>query len=342
MSSELLKKITTGIIQAQERNDELQKAIELADYFASCELDQLAVFRERGGADVPTLSGIAISSLDAAQCTTDYLRTTRFIKGIHAALSELIRRFPDQRLRILYAGCGPYATLLLPVLPFFSAAQLELVLLDINTCSLESVSKLFRQLKYDHAVDFVEADATTFKGKDNFHLIVTETMFKALIREPQVAITEHLRLQLVENGIFIPEEIKLDLACTSFADEPILKSSMDPSVQTEWDLPPAPERLLLGRLFSISGDTDFETLTLGTSSHIESEYYKITKEMNNYPDVCIYTLLRIFGTIYLHPSESLITNPHCVASLANMRDYSHFKLNYNYQGVPGWTYQLKK
>jgi len=132
------------------------------------------------------------------------------------------------------------------------------------------------------------------------------------------------------------------LVCTALDKEPYLKSAAATFFSTEEQTLSIPKRLSLGTLFSISSETDFHALTRGTFAQIESDYYKIPEEASNYPDVCIFTQLRIFGTTYLHASESLITNPHCVASLANMSDYSHFKLIYNYRSVPGWTYQLKK
>jgi hypothetical protein len=344
MRSELLKRISIGIISARQRHDELKSTVELARFFSAWKLDLLPGFQENGIIEFSTASGIAISPVEAAHCTTDYLRTARFIKAVYAALNELFRRFPNQQLHVLYAGCGPYATLILPLLPFFSPEQLKLVLLDIHSSSLESTRHLVMQLGFEHHhIDFVTSDATTYINEEGFHLILTETMFQALIREPQVAITEHLRSQILPKGIFLPEEIKLEVACTFFGKEPYLKNSADIFVLGQEKLfVPALKRWQLGTLFSISCETDFHTLTRGTSAQIESDYYKIPQEANNYPDVCIFTQLRIFGTIYLHPSESLITNPHCVASLANMSGYSHFRLIYDYRSVPGWTYQLNK
>ncbi|HSH65543.1 MAG TPA: hypothetical protein VLB84_07040 [Bacteroidia bacterium] len=343
MHNESLKTISSAIIQASNVQEELNKVSELADFFSAWNLDQLPGFQERGTIELPTASGIAISSTEAALCTTDYLRTARFIKSVHAALHELISRFPDQRLRVLYAGCGPYATLVLPLLPFFLPEQLELVFLDINDYSIRSCRQLVKKIGFEHYnITFATIDATRFENKKKFHLVLTETMFRALTREPQVAITEHLRSQLLTDGIFLPEEIKLDAACTVFIKEPFLKSDPAVTIPPEQVTPFLPQRWPLGCLFSISHETDFNALTNGTFTQIESEYYKIPKEVNNHPDVCIYTQLRIFGTIYLHSSESLITNPYCVASLANMSGYSHFKLIYNYRSVPGWTCQLKK
>ncbi|MGK0387006.1 MAG: hypothetical protein ACI849_001626 [Patiriisocius sp.] len=60
--------------------------------------------------------GIALSSQHAIDCLHDILRTTRFIKGVYLAILDAQKQFPNTRLEIVYAGCGPVATLILPLL----------------------------------------------------------------------------------------------------------------------------------------------------------------------------------------------------------------------------------
>lgn len=341
-NTQALEQIGKEIICAHRPEQEIKSVVTLTQFLSAWKLDHLTGFGDEGNKELPTTSGIAISTVDAANCTNDYLRTACFVKGVYAAWEELTKRFPNQRLRLLYAGCGPYATLILPLMPLFSPEESELVLLDVNSCSLGSARALMISLGYDTShITFQTTDATTYAGKDGFHLILTETMFQALTREPQVAITEHLRSQLFPDGIFIPEEIKLEAVCTSFSKEPFLNGTIDPIAISKALASTGLGRLQLGSLFSIGHQTDFHQLTHKSPSQIESADFAIPEDVNNYPDVCIFTRIRIFGTIYLHPSESLITNPHCVASLINMKGYSHFKLIYDYRSTPLWKYEPK-
>lgn len=342
MLRDQLQKISMQMLNAVDRVEEMRSAAELTDFFSAWQLDQLPSFQKKGNTEQVTGSGIAISTVEASHCTTDYLRTTRFIKAANAAITELLRRFPHQRLRILYAGCGPYGTLVVPLLPYLPPAQVELFFLDIHSYSLESARSLITDLALQqYTIHFIETDATAYVNKEGFHLILTETMFQALTREPQVAITEQLQSQLIPGGIFLPEEITLSAVCTHLSKEPYLNGGGTKLILPEEQSLTIPARSPLGILFSISSKTNFHKLTHGTSMQIESDYFEIPTDQQNYPDVCIFTQLRIFEAIYLHPSESLITNPHCVASLMNMSDHSHFKLIYNYRTIPSWMYKLK-
>ena len=66
------------------------------------------------GGETLTSNGLALSPTMAAMCANDFVRTIQFIRGTHAAIADIRERFPDRPARVLYAGCGPYATLAVP------------------------------------------------------------------------------------------------------------------------------------------------------------------------------------------------------------------------------------
>ena len=63
-----------------------------------------------------TKHGLAVSPKMAAMCAEDYMRTIRFIRGTHDAILSIRKESPERPVRILYAGCGPHATLCIPLM----------------------------------------------------------------------------------------------------------------------------------------------------------------------------------------------------------------------------------
>lgn len=172
--------------------------------------------------DIYLPKGIAISAIKAAHCLLEIRRTAVFLRGIYKAIFQLKKDFPSRKINILYAGCGPYATLLTPLTAFFSSEELAFHMLDINQFSLDSVQRLYTSLDLtDYIAESVCTDATTYQlPKDKMmHMVISETMQNALAKEPQVAIMLNLIPQMASKAIFIPEEINISLKLITPAEE---------------------------------------------------------------------------------------------------------------------------
>jgi hypothetical protein len=161
-------------------------------------------------------NGVAINSRAAAHCVTDYRRTVVFLRGVFAALTQAVQQFSDVPVKVLYAGCGPYATLLLPLLGRFDADRLDITLLDYHQQSLDGVARLIEFFEYgDYRIKLLQADACDYQSSQPLHLIIAETMQKSLEQEPQFAITANLAPQLSPGGTFIPHKIEVELCLAS-------------------------------------------------------------------------------------------------------------------------------
>lgn len=194
--------------------------------------------------DIWLPSGNAVSSIKAAHCLLELQRTAVFIRGIYKAILALQQSFPGERIHILYAGCGPYATLLTPFTTRFKAEEIAFHLLDINEDSLVAAKKLYDALGIEKYVEeWICTDATTYQLPEHqtIHLMISETMLNALRKEPQVAIMLNLIPQLPEKGLFIPQEINVSAQLLSSRKE--TARYLDPNVE--------PERLNLGTVYSI-------------------------------------------------------------------------------------------
>lgn len=77
----------------------------------------------------------------------------------------------------------------------FYSSEVGFTLLEINSHSIENLRKVIKAFNAQEYVEnIVQCDATEYKvDKDKpIHMIVTETMQRALKKEPQVAITLNL------------------------------------------------------------------------------------------------------------------------------------------------------
>ncbi len=168
---------------------------------------------ETGGRSLP--SGLALSPALAANCTNDARRTAVFLRGLHAAIRAARRRFPGERLEVVYAGTGPFAPLAIPLMSVLSPSDLQFTLIDIHEHSMAKLRSLLDYLGFTGFVrDFLVMDATDYQHPHGtpLHIVLTETMQRALSCEPQVAILRRLAPQLTRGGFFLPQEVRVDLS----------------------------------------------------------------------------------------------------------------------------------
>jgi hypothetical protein len=196
-------------------------------------------------------SGVAINPEAAAHCTHDYQRSVVFIRGAHAAINALRARCTDTPLEILYAGCGPFATLLVPLLSRFSPDELNITLLDIHQRSLDSAALVLKNFGLStHKVTAVQGDACFYKHPDKLHLIIAETMQKSLEQEPQFAVTANLAPQIFAEGVFIPKRIDVNLALANLKEEKVFYDNST-------SLKNGPRRYPIATLCSLSAENAF-------------------------------------------------------------------------------------
>ncbi|MEO1023173.1 MAG: hypothetical protein AAFW89_11580 [Bacteroidota bacterium] len=174
-----------------------------------------------------TANGRIVTPVHAAHCVKDLMRTTRFMRGVYHAIEQYLNN--KDRVRILYAGCGPYGTLLTPFTALYSPEEIGFTFLEIEETSVRAVNKLYEDWGLKSYLDELKlADATdpdiTFSAP--FDIIISETMQAGLRTECQVPITRNLVRFLSKGGTFIPQQISLDVYLTGSFD-PLRPGAMD-------------------------------------------------------------------------------------------------------------------
>lgn len=167
---------------------------------------------ERGRDDIGFENGKALGTYWAALCVDDMVRTRKFIRGIDKAIQDTLSK--QKQLHILYAGTGPFATLILPFIFKYSKQEIQYTLLEINPLSFEILQQIFSKLDLkDNHIQLVQDDATKYIiDKENKpDIIISETMQNALAKEQQVSIFLNLMNQVNFESLFIPEKIELSI-----------------------------------------------------------------------------------------------------------------------------------
>ncbi len=209
-----LKEITNNLLAEPLDHYRARKAAyELYEFFVG--MVALENDEAENNAHIKTKNGLAISTNAAAICAIDYMRTRTFLLGIKKAISDCLVSNPNKPVELLYAGTGPFAILVIPLLSYFTSAQLQLVLLEINSNTISILKSIIKNLgveKYVKAI--IQCDACTYNFEGNMQptIIVSETMKPALFKEPQVMLVTNLVKQCKQIPIMIPQLISVDLA----------------------------------------------------------------------------------------------------------------------------------
>lgn len=274
--------------------------------------------------------GVAIAPNFAGMCVRELMRTWYYLKGMFLGIKTMIAAFPGERIRVLYAGCGPFATLFIPLTTCFSSQEIGFTLLDIHPQSIQSVKKLIDALDIsDYVNDCQVTDALRFNPSPGnmYHLVVTETMNQALRKEPQVAITHHLSPYVLPQGLFIPQRVTISAAVTDYDHQYPERHAADLD-----STDPGKPNINLGIIFElIPGLNDYPAVTFQIPP---------LKNKNNLLELL--TEITVFDRLVLTKGQCSLTLPYKYCFLHQLPSADQYIASYEVSSLPGirikpWT-----
>lgn len=253
-------------------------------------------------------NGLAIGPFWAALCLDDIMRTRQFIRGTHKAiLDKLIQT--SGKIHIMYAGTGPFATLLLPLIFKYPKERIDYTFLEINPISFDWLKSLINSAGLaSYPINMLLTDASTYTIDKNCipDIIISETMQNALDKEQQVPIFLHLMHQAKPDTIFIPEKISIyiGLKQKGINDTKLenkhyqrLKKILEISKKSMQAFIQRPEEWQYGQAFG-------------------AEQTIIKKEQQtNSNSLLLFTDIQVYGDEYLEISQSGLTLPRNILDL---------------------------
>lgn len=247
-----------------------------------------------------TGQGLAISPGHAVLCGEDVARTVVFLRGVAAAIDRGFRSY-SRPVELVYAGCGPYALLLIPLLVARPGIPVRATLIDIHPGSIESVRRLVRALDLGDFIAGLEiADAADYRIA--LHrlpdVVVTEVMQAMLDKEPQVAVTRNL-LQQAPGALLVPEEVRIDLVLVDLSKEFDLSGN---------GTGPERDRIELGTAFRLDRER-VEAWAGANEAVLEGATLQVPAMPGDDYDAMLFTRIQVFGEHWLDSYDSGLTFP---------------------------------
>jgi Methyltransferase domain len=261
--------------------------------------------------------GVALAPRDAARSVLDFMRTARMLQGLEAGIAAARERFGSP-VDVLYAGCGPFAPLALPLAARLGSQAARFTLMDVHEVSVALARRTTEALGLGESVRaYVHADATTWTSPAPLQVVVAEALERALEREPQVAIMANLAPQLAPGGLVVPERISVE-ACLADASREVLPVD-DPG--------PARLRVPLGTVFSLTAESARALRAQQGVPEVVLPVGAIAAEGPS--DLMLRTIVTAFGDVVLEEYESGITYPAFLLQAGRMRGGTRLRFRYD-------------
>lgn len=284
--------------------------------------------------DIHHGTGKAIGPKWAELCIDDIMRTKQFMKGTLKAIRKSLKTNNKKPVTLLYIGTGPFATLVLPLTTLFTPEELQLVLVEVNPISMESLKKCIRNFGIESYVKnyfCCDASQLQLENPSEIDILLLECLQFALVKEQQVSITYNLIPQLKKDVILVPEEIKLSISVIDLKKKMVFVNSLDYDSKINYHKD-------INSVFVLNKAEIQKNKTQYKPEGFEfSEVTTFISDVDkkNFTHIIIATDICVFENEKLSIDECSLTMAYKLAKMEDIASYSKIKTTYIVNEVPG-------
>ena len=283
-----------------------------------------------------TDNGLAVSPKWAEMCLDEFVRTIQFLRGLNTAIQTVKTHSNGQPVRVLYIGCGPFASLALPLMSLYSAEEVVFTLIDIHHESADSVMRITTHFGLADRIESLRVtDALTYQVDpvNPPDILVMEIMQASLDKEMQVPVARHI-LQQAPSVIMVPEEIHVEVK--------LIEPSVEYSAMFSSDVEAlARSRQTVGRVFSLTKET--VSAWAGIEADVlPAAMIKIPEYSSDTHQLSMFTEIVTYGQHRLNNRDTSLTAPQVHASIVSTTPGDHIQFEYQLGQCPGLVGMLVK
>ncbi|MHC4400583.1 MAG: SAM-dependent methyltransferase [Planctomycetota bacterium] len=326
---EHLRRVTSSILESQSPAYSLRpEVVEMTTILADSQTMRIAQQEDISRGETRTSNGLALSPTMAAMCADDFVRTIKFIRGTHAAIVGIRKLFPHRPVRVLYVGCGPYATLVIPLMTVFSSTEATFTLLDLHPESIQSAESIVDTLGLtDSVASFETVDAGSYRVCPDQppDVILMEIMRACLESEPQVPVTRHL-LEQAPHAILVPEEVTIDLTLVDPSREFDLDGLEQNRGPVQRDRIPVASVFVVNRQSVSSWDN--------CSDRLPASSARIPEPLEQRYEPMLFTTIRVYKNHVLKDYDSGLTYPRPLSIQGEIKPGDTIRFHYKLGSHP--------
>lgn len=275
-------------------------------------------------------NGKATTPFNAAMIVEDIVRTRQFMRGVYKAIGDKLSEGKES-LHVLYAGTGPFATLLLPSLLRYPKEIIRYTFIEINPLTANLLRRVTDRLGLsEYSITVLECDASTMLLDPNTlpDVVLSETMQNLLAKEQQVSVFLNLMRQTPPETVFIPQsvEIYLGLMVNTATAEALSLSHFKKQ----------------SKVFELSRATlqpylaDTQAVETMGESHVELS----AESQEGHESLLLLTEIGVYGTECILINQSGLTTPKIIKNIEGPKGNIRFTSRYRISEKPGLEFEI--